>query len=190
MAASPKRDRESGSALDLNGPAKRVEIASTSLPNQPTHRAGGEQTSQGINAPLGDASGAFRNSPTNYLQQNQRAVSLAARPIEQQNIPRPGWQALHRCVALEAVGIHRKIGDLFAGQQVGRSIDAGWNCIAVVGERAPCLLSLGGEVHDYQNRFVVLRFRTGSEGLKVKMWLFPGLSILTALGILGVLVQM
>jgi GABA permease len=37
---------------------------------------------------------------------------------------------------------------------------------------------------------IVLRYRNGSEGLKVKMWLFPVLSILTALGILGVLVQM
>ena len=34
---------------------------------------------------------------------------------------------------------------------------------------------------------IVLRYRNGSEGLKVKMWLFPVLSILTALGILGVL---
>jgi len=37
---------------------------------------------------------------------------------------------------------------------------------------------------------IVLRYRNGSEGLKVKMWLFPVLSILTALGIFGVLVQM
>jgi GABA permease len=37
---------------------------------------------------------------------------------------------------------------------------------------------------------IVLRFRHGSDQLKVKMWLFPVLSILTALGIFGVLVQM
>jgi GABA permease len=37
---------------------------------------------------------------------------------------------------------------------------------------------------------IILRFRNGSAHLKVKMWLFPVLSILTALGILGVLVQM
>lgn len=35
-----------------------------------------------------------------------------------------------------------------------------------------------------------LRMRVDDSTLKVKMWLFPGLSILTALGILGVLVQM
>lgn len=35
-----------------------------------------------------------------------------------------------------------------------------------------------------------LRLRVDDSTLKVKMWLFPGLSILTALGILGVLVQM
>ena len=37
---------------------------------------------------------------------------------------------------------------------------------------------------------IVLRYRTGSNGLRVKMWLFPVLSILTVVGILGVLVQM
>jgi GABA permease len=36
----------------------------------------------------------------------------------------------------------------------------------------------------------VLRRRTPAEDLKVKMWLFPGLTILAAAGILGVLVQM
>ena len=35
-----------------------------------------------------------------------------------------------------------------------------------------------------------LRMRVDDSTLKVKMWLFPGLSILTALGILGVLLQM
>lgn len=35
-----------------------------------------------------------------------------------------------------------------------------------------------------------LRLRVDDSTLKVKMWLFPGLSILTALGIVGVLVQM
>jgi GABA permease len=37
---------------------------------------------------------------------------------------------------------------------------------------------------------IVLRRRSGSEHLKVKMWLFPGLSLLTVAGILAVLVQM
>ncbi|MFT3662118.1 MAG: amino acid permease [Gordonia sp. (in: high G+C Gram-positive bacteria)] len=37
---------------------------------------------------------------------------------------------------------------------------------------------------------IVLRFRNGSEQLKVKMWLFPVLSILTAVAILAILVQM
>jgi GABA permease len=37
---------------------------------------------------------------------------------------------------------------------------------------------------------IVLRYRTGSERLRVKMWLFPVLSILTVVGILGILVQM
>lgn len=37
---------------------------------------------------------------------------------------------------------------------------------------------------------ITLRLRVDDSTLKVKMWLFPGLSILTALGILGVLVQM
>ena len=37
---------------------------------------------------------------------------------------------------------------------------------------------------------IVLRFRNGSEDLKVKMWLFPVLSILTAVAILAILVQM
>jgi GABA permease len=37
---------------------------------------------------------------------------------------------------------------------------------------------------------IVLRYRNGSDGLKVKMWLFPVLSILTALGIVAILVQM
>jgi GABA permease len=36
----------------------------------------------------------------------------------------------------------------------------------------------------------VLRFRNGSEGLKVKMWLFPVLSILTVAGIVAILAQM
>lgn len=37
---------------------------------------------------------------------------------------------------------------------------------------------------------IVLRLRSGSEHLRVKMWLFPVLSILTVAGILGILVQM
>lgn len=37
---------------------------------------------------------------------------------------------------------------------------------------------------------IVLRFRDGSAGLKVKMWLFPFLSIASALAILAILVQM
>jgi len=37
---------------------------------------------------------------------------------------------------------------------------------------------------------VILRRRTAPEQLKVRMWLFPGLSILTILGIVAVLVQM
>jgi GABA permease len=37
---------------------------------------------------------------------------------------------------------------------------------------------------------IVLRYRTPDSQLKVKMWLFPVLSILTAVGIVGVLVQM
>src|ERR1700754_3664844 len=37
---------------------------------------------------------------------------------------------------------------------------------------------------------IVLRYRTDPSKLKVKMWLFPVLSILTALGILAILVQM
>jgi GABA permease len=37
---------------------------------------------------------------------------------------------------------------------------------------------------------IVLRRRSGSAGLKVKMWLFPGLSIVTVVGILAVLAQM
>lgn len=37
---------------------------------------------------------------------------------------------------------------------------------------------------------LVLRFRNGSENLKVKMWGFPVLSILTAVAILAILVQM
>jgi len=37
---------------------------------------------------------------------------------------------------------------------------------------------------------IILRRRSGSQNLKVKMWLFPGLSILTVAGILAVLVQM
>src|SRR5690242_1171472 len=37
---------------------------------------------------------------------------------------------------------------------------------------------------------IVLRYRTTSDKLKVKMWLFPFLSILTALGIFGILLQM
>ena len=37
---------------------------------------------------------------------------------------------------------------------------------------------------------IVLRFRTGSEGLRVKMWLFPVLSIVTVGGIIAILAQM
>jgi GABA permease len=37
---------------------------------------------------------------------------------------------------------------------------------------------------------IVLRFRTGSEALRVKMWLFPVLSILTVGGIVAILAQM
>ncbi len=37
---------------------------------------------------------------------------------------------------------------------------------------------------------IVLRYRADSSTIKVKMWLFPGLSIITALGIVFVLVQM
>ena len=37
---------------------------------------------------------------------------------------------------------------------------------------------------------IILRRRSGSENLKVKMWLFPGLSFLTVAGIVAVLVQM
>jgi GABA permease len=37
---------------------------------------------------------------------------------------------------------------------------------------------------------IILRRRSGSENLKVKMWLFPGLSLLTVAGIVAVLVQM
>jgi GABA permease len=37
---------------------------------------------------------------------------------------------------------------------------------------------------------IVLRRRSGPEHLKVKMWLFPGLSIFTVLGIVAILVQM
>ena len=37
---------------------------------------------------------------------------------------------------------------------------------------------------------IVLRYRTDESKLRVKMWLFPVLSILTALGILAILVQM
>ncbi|HTM84061.1 MAG TPA: amino acid permease, partial [Mycobacterium sp.] len=37
---------------------------------------------------------------------------------------------------------------------------------------------------------IILRYRTPDDQLKVKMWLFPALSILTAVGILAVLVQM
>ena len=36
----------------------------------------------------------------------------------------------------------------------------------------------------------MLRYRTPDSELKVKMWLFPVLSILTALGIVAILVQM
>ncbi len=37
---------------------------------------------------------------------------------------------------------------------------------------------------------IVLRRRTPASGLRVKMWLFPGLSVLTLIGIVGVLVLM
>ena len=37
---------------------------------------------------------------------------------------------------------------------------------------------------------VVLRYRTGSEHLRVKMWLFPFLSIFTVLSIVAILIQM
>ena len=37
---------------------------------------------------------------------------------------------------------------------------------------------------------IVLRFRNGSESLKVKMWLFPVLSIVTVVGIVAILAQM
>jgi GABA permease len=37
---------------------------------------------------------------------------------------------------------------------------------------------------------IVLRFRNGSEGLRVKMWLFPVLSIVTVGGIVAILAQM
>ena len=37
---------------------------------------------------------------------------------------------------------------------------------------------------------VVLRYRDGSEHLRVKMWLFPFLSILTVVGIVAILAQM
>jgi GABA permease len=37
---------------------------------------------------------------------------------------------------------------------------------------------------------IVLRFRNGSEGLRVKMWLFPVLSIITLAGIVAILAQM
>jgi GABA permease len=37
---------------------------------------------------------------------------------------------------------------------------------------------------------IVLRFRTGSAGLRVKMWLFPALSIITVGGIIAILAQM
>ncbi|WXZ51367.1 hypothetical protein WDV94_01870 [Clavibacter tessellarius] len=37
---------------------------------------------------------------------------------------------------------------------------------------------------------IVLRRRNGSSGLVVRMWLFPGLSILTVVGIVAVLAQM
>ncbi|NMO02706.1 amino acid permease [Gordonia sp. TBRC 11910] len=37
---------------------------------------------------------------------------------------------------------------------------------------------------------IVLRYRNGSETLKVKMWLFPVLSILTALAMVAILIQM
>jgi GABA permease len=37
---------------------------------------------------------------------------------------------------------------------------------------------------------IILRRRSGSQNLKVKMWLFPGLSLITVAGIVAVLVQM
>jgi GABA permease len=37
---------------------------------------------------------------------------------------------------------------------------------------------------------IVLRYRSGSEGLRVKMWLFPMLSILTVAGIVAIVAQM
>ncbi len=37
---------------------------------------------------------------------------------------------------------------------------------------------------------IILRFRSGSQQLRVKMWLFPVLSIITVVGILAILVQM
>jgi GABA permease len=37
---------------------------------------------------------------------------------------------------------------------------------------------------------IVLRFRSGSESLRVKMWLFPGLSIFTIIAIVAILAQM
>src|SRR3954466_8042352 len=37
---------------------------------------------------------------------------------------------------------------------------------------------------------IILRFRSGSEGLRVKMWLFPALSIFTVGGIIAILAQM
>ena len=37
---------------------------------------------------------------------------------------------------------------------------------------------------------IVLRYRTGSAGLRVKMWLFPALSIITVGGIVAILAQM
>src|SRR5690348_8258050 len=37
---------------------------------------------------------------------------------------------------------------------------------------------------------IVLRYRSGSESLKVKMWLFPVLSIVTVVGIVAILAQM
>ena len=36
----------------------------------------------------------------------------------------------------------------------------------------------------------MLRYRTPDSELRVKMWLFPALSVLTALGIVAILVQM
>src|ERR671939_372434 len=37
---------------------------------------------------------------------------------------------------------------------------------------------------------IVLRYRTGSDNLRVKMWLFPALSIFTVVGIVAILAQM